>query len=65
MVRKHEANNANIFISRLSYACCDVMEKPLNPDQVHVLGYYRKVVGQYGRLLSSGPALSVNINAYH
>lgn len=32
--------------------------------QIHVLGYCRTMVAQYGHLLTSGPATYVNINDY-
>lgn len=49
----------------LSYISYDVRGKSQNPEQTHVLDYYRNVVAQYGHLLTSGAALFVNIDAYY
>lgn len=53
MVRKH-------FL--MSHSICDIRLKSGNPDEIHALGYWSYVVGQYGRLPTSGQALYLKIN---
>lgn len=72
MVLKHFANNVHInprflmshFICHLSNTSCDVV-KLQNPKQLQVRGDCRYMMAKYGCLQTSGPAVFVNINAYH
>lgn len=53
------------LILNLSYTSYDVGVKSLNSEQIHVLGFCRYLVAQYGRLFKCSPALYVHIKAYY
>lgn len=68
-VRKNIANKWTLYLYpiwrythgwHLSYSSCDVRVKTRNPEQINNVGYCRHMVAQYGRLLTSVPALYVN-----
>lgn len=53
------------LMSHFSYMCCDVRVKSQNPKQIHVLGYCRNALAQYGQLPTSGPDFYINITEYY